>query len=168
MIAGPNGSGKTTLTDALRRSLDLGTYINTDEIALFLGGGSLGGGSAEERARRAQNQALQAVETALSAGRDFSFETVMSHPSKIYLLGRAWVSGFFVKLRFVSTSNPMINLTRVVARVQRGGHDVPPDKIKSRMSDPRAISTGPRNMPTKEPSSTIRYLTTFQAYPRSL
>jgi predicted ABC-type ATPase len=34
MVAGPNGSGKTTLTRHLAaRGIDLGIYINADDIA---------------------------------------------------------------------------------------------------------------------------------------
>ena len=32
MIAGPNGSGKSTLIELLRKSVDLGVYVNADDI----------------------------------------------------------------------------------------------------------------------------------------
>ena len=39
MVAGPNGSGKTTLTQWLReRGIELGDYINPDDIARELDG----------------------------------------------------------------------------------------------------------------------------------
>jgi predicted ABC-type ATPase len=66
------------------------------------------------------------------AKRSFSFETVMSHPSKIDILDRAKAAGFFVQLFFVGTDDPQTNIERVSLRVAQGGHDVPLDRIVSR------------------------------------
>ncbi len=62
----------------------------------------------------------------------FSFETVFSHPSKIDIMRQAAAAGYKVYLYFVSTESPEINIFRVQARKEKGGHDVPPDKIRSR------------------------------------
>ena len=62
----------------------------------------------------------------------FSGETVFSHPSKIELFHKAYSKGFRTYLYFVSTECPEININRVIARVQQGGHDVPNDKIVER------------------------------------
>ncbi len=62
----------------------------------------------------------------------FTFETVMSHPSKIDFIKSAVKSGYKVYLYFVSLENPELNKERVKARVQLKGHDVPSDKIESR------------------------------------
>ena len=62
----------------------------------------------------------------------FTFETVMSSPDKIELLKLAKKLGYKTYLYFVSTSDPLINISRVRNRVQQGGHDVPQDKIVSR------------------------------------
>ena len=89
MIAGPNGSGKTTLTNELRRrGLDFGEYINPDDIARELDGSDI------ERARAAQQEADRRREACLAGKRSFSFETVMSHPSKIEVLRKARAAGF--------------------------------------------------------------------------
>jgi predicted ABC-type ATPase len=40
--------------------------------------------------------------------------------------------GYKVYLYFVSTESPVINKSRVAARKEKGGHDVPVDKIESR------------------------------------
>jgi len=63
---------------------------------------------------------------------NFTFETVMSHPSKIEFLKQARKKGFKTYLYFICTRDPRINLKRVKARVSKGGHDVSPTKIKSR------------------------------------
>lgn len=68
----------------------------------------------------------------LSARHSFTFETVMSHPSKVDFLKLAQESGFRTYLYFVATDDPAINCSRVKNRVARGGHDVPQEKIVSR------------------------------------
>ncbi|MGN6417673.1 MAG: hypothetical protein ACTHMC_09290 [Pseudobacter sp.] len=68
----------------------------------------------------------------ISKGETFSFETVMSHPSKLETLQAAKAAGFKNYLYFVSTEDPSINKGRVASRVAKGGHDVPPDKIEER------------------------------------
>ena len=62
----------------------------------------------------------------------FSFETVFSHPSKLAIMRQAAEAGYKVYLYFVSTESPEINKFRVKARVEKGGHAVPEDKIASR------------------------------------
>lgn len=62
----------------------------------------------------------------------FTFETVMSHPSKLELLEQAQSLGYRTYLYYIATDDPEINISRVHARVQRGGHAVPEDKIVSR------------------------------------
>ena len=64
----------------------------------------------------------------------FSFETVMSHPSKVELMARARELGYDITLFFVATSDPEINVQRVEGRVSTGGHDVPHDRIRARYS----------------------------------
>jgi predicted ABC-type ATPase len=65
-------------------------------------------------------------------GSKFTFETVMSHPSKIEFINKAVAYGYKTYLYFVSLENPELNKERVKARVQLNGHDVPPEKIESR------------------------------------
>jgi predicted ABC-type ATPase len=62
----------------------------------------------------------------------FSFETVMSHRSKVDFMIRADDAGYDVTIYFVCTSDPEINVRRVENRVSRGGHDVPHERIVAR------------------------------------
>lgn len=127
VIAGPNGSGKSSLKDMLvRQGVNFGTYINADEIAKNLG---LTG---DAGAREAQKLADAAREHSLHNGEDFSFETVMSHQSKVQFMQLARQRGYEVCLYFVATADPSINVGRVEARVRLGGHDVPHDRIVAR------------------------------------
>jgi predicted ABC-type ATPase len=71
-------------------------------------------------------------EELLSAGKSFSFETVMSHPSKIDLFARARAAGYRTYLYFIATESPDINIYRIKRRVILGEHSVPQDKIVER------------------------------------
>jgi predicted ABC-type ATPase len=62
----------------------------------------------------------------------FTFETVLSHPSKLDFIKTAKAKGYKVYLYFVSLVDPIMNVERVRARVELGGHDVPADKIVER------------------------------------
>ncbi|WP_200797040.1 zeta toxin family protein [Rubritalea squalenifaciens] len=62
----------------------------------------------------------------------FSFETVMSHASKVELLLDARKRGYRTYLYYIATASPEINVNRVAIRVSQGGHPVPEDKIISR------------------------------------
>ena len=127
MVAGPNGSGKTTLTASLRQSgVNLGFYINPDDIAAELSG------DYDKRVLEAQETANKMRDKCLDEKVSFSFETVMSHPSKIEILKRAKARDFLVIVYFVSISDPRINVARVAQRVASGGHDVPEDRIVAR------------------------------------
>lgn len=127
VIAGPNGSGKSTLIAALRsQGVDFGAYFNADDVAASLTGPPI------EVARQAQEMVREKRAEALDKGIDHSFETVMSHVSHIEYMRAARAGGFEVRLFFVATDKPEINLGRVANRVAHGGHDVPQDRIVSR------------------------------------
>jgi predicted ABC-type ATPase len=127
VVAGPNGSGKSTLIRCLLDAgIDLGIHINPDDIARTL--------DLPEPQRTAQAQSIADFErdTCLRRRESFSFETVMSHPSKVEVMIRAHDAGYDVTLYFVATSDPEINVQRVEDRVSMGGHDVPHERIRAR------------------------------------
>ena len=127
VVAGPNGSGKTTLTNTIRSTgIDFGSYINPDDIAAELDG------PYADRVRRAQSIADERRAYCVKNRDSFSFESVMSHPSKLDVMRAARDAGVNVILYFVATDDPQINVTRVANRVARGGHDVPEDRIIAR------------------------------------
>jgi predicted ABC-type ATPase len=134
IIAGPNGSGKSTLTQQMRDDgVDLGIYINPDEIALQLRADfAFREVSGAQLAAIAQKKAGDKRQDCLASRLSFSFETVMSHPSKIDVLKQARRLGYFVMLYFVATASPTLNVQRVRQRVALGGHAVPEDRIVSR------------------------------------
>lgn len=115
VVAGPNGSGKSTLINHLiKKGVDFGRYINADDIARE------NSWTGDEGALKAQAEANRLRDEYLTARFDFSFETVMSPPSKVEFMARARSAGYNVNLFFVATSDLVLNLERVRARVALG------------------------------------------------
>lgn len=77
----------------------------------------------------------------LEEGWTFTFETVMSHPSKIDFMRDARARGYRVYLYFVATDDPVINIDRVRRRVVQGGHPVDDDKVIERYHKSIALMT---------------------------
>jgi predicted ABC-type ATPase len=119
VYAGPNGSGKSTFTEILGT---FGKYINADEIKKQISCSDL------EAAKIAEQIREESVESLI----DFSFETVLSTDRNINLLIRAKERGYFIKVFYVLTKNPKINISRIKTRFDKGGHPVPTEKIISR------------------------------------
>ena len=119
VFAGPNGSGKSTITSG--RPI-VGIYVNADDIKRHRGSSDL----------EAAQEAELLRESFLKSRKDFTFETVLSTERNLILLENAKISGYHIESVFVLTADPELNVRRVKARVLKGGHDVPEDKIRSR------------------------------------
>jgi predicted ABC-type ATPase len=130
MIAGPNGSGKTTVTTSLRRDQwsEGVEYINPDDIAKE----KFGDWNSRDAIISAANWAENRREELLKQKAGIAFETEFSAPDKVNFIQRAKRAGYFLRVFFVSTSDPRINASRVMRRVMNGGHTVPLEKIVSR------------------------------------
>lgn len=130
IIAGPNGSGKTSITQQfLHHEWAEGTtYINPDQIAKDV----FGDWNDSEAVLKAANYCSELREKCLAERKSFVFETVFSAQDKIDFVLRAKQAGFFIRIFFISTSDPSINAARIAKRVMKGGHDVPITKIISR------------------------------------
>lgn len=68
----------------------------------------------------------------LATGENFATETVFSHPSKLEFIEEAKAAGYYVRMLFFCLEDPSMNIGRVALRVQRGGHNVPGDRIATR------------------------------------
>ncbi|MGK9119083.1 zeta toxin family protein [Olivibacter jilunii] len=68
----------------------------------------------------------------LEKGISYSFETVMSHISKLDEIQNAKDLGYKTYLYFVCLDDSQLNISRVQNRVEKGGHAVPKDKIITR------------------------------------
>lgn len=68
----------------------------------------------------------------ITQNKSFSFETVMSHTSKIDEIKHVVSLGYNAYLYFVCIDSPEVNVSRVNNRVEKGGHEVAEDKIIDR------------------------------------
>ena len=129
IIAGPNGSGKTSITQKfLHHEWAEGTTYIPDQVAKDM----FGDWNNSAAVLKAANYCSELRERCLAEKKSFVFETVFSAQDKIDFVIRAKQAGFFIRIFFISTSNPAINASRIAKRVMKGGHDVPITKIISR------------------------------------
>lgn len=130
IVAGPNGSGKTTTTIQLLESewSEDSLYINPDNIAQE----TFGDWNSPEAVLKAAHLATEKRYECLEQKKDFVFETVFSSDEKLEFVRKAKAAGFFIRLFFVCTKDPEINVLRITKRFLEGGHEVPISKIISR------------------------------------
>ena len=137
ILAGPNGSGKTTFAANLaQHAWGQGCrFLNADEMAE-----QLGGWNNPECVAAAQLRVREELQAALLRRESIMYEPVFSHPSKLELIRQARDLGYFIRLFFICTESPRINIDRVAERYSKGGHTVPGDKVSSRYN--RALMYG--------------------------
>lgn len=128
VIAGCNGSGKTTFYERFLASTEL-PYVNPDVIAKDLNG--LG---EEERAGMAAALAETLRQNYFESGQSFITETVLSDPvgDKVAKFAAAQVQGYWLDVHYIGLASAFLSQARVMDRVERGGHDVPDDRLLAR------------------------------------
>ena len=161
VLAGPNGAGKSTFYDVFLAGSPL-PFLNADLFAAETGVDSF------EAARILDATRERMIEDRLG----FITETVFSDPygAKLDMLRKAVAAGYEVTLIYIGVANAELSARRVDQRVERGGHDVPRDRIASRFERSlanlaRAIELAPTvelydNSLVEEP---YRLVATFQA-----
>lgn len=127
MLVGGNGAGKTTFYEQFLRPKNL-PFINADIIAK-----QLFPEAPEENSLKAAKIAEQIRMENLRDGISFCFETVFSHPSKIDFIATAKALGYRIYLVWIHVEHRDLNVARVAQRVKNGGHNVPVDKIHTRI-----------------------------------
>ncbi|GAB3306611.1 AAA family ATPase [Haliea atlantica] len=130
VIAGVNGAGKSSVAGAYLRQQGA-DYFNPDEISQQL---------------RAENPQLSKTKAdaeawqtgyrlllrAIEEGRDYIFETTLGGSTICETLHQAIDQGGQVRVFFVGLESSDLHVARVAARVSRGGHRIPEDKIRQR------------------------------------
>ena len=152
VLAGHNGSGKSTLwyerlVPILRMPL-----INADRLTLSILPPADQRGQLPEWANRLRDRddrwqrlSQEGVQAFLSLIMEkrmpFAFETVFSHwqkrpdgtvESKADIIQKLQAEGYYVVLLFVGLSSATLSILRVAMRRQRGGHDVPLNRLRER------------------------------------
>jgi predicted ABC-type ATPase len=130
VIAGTNGAGKSSIIGMFMRHRG-GEYFNADEWARVLRERQpeLEQTDANALAWRAGREMLEA---AIENGRDYTFETTLGGNTIPLLISRAAARGHRVTLWFLGLERPETHIDRVRARVRRGGHDIPEERIRER------------------------------------
>lgn len=128
IISGCNGSGKTTASYMLLPELlDCSEFVNSDEFAK-----SLAPFHPESAYITASRYMLRKSQYLFEKREDFCIETTLATRSLIKMVRSAQEQGYFVTVVYLWLRNPEIAVQRVAARVEAGGHDVPPDVIRRR------------------------------------
>lgn len=131
LLAGGNGSGKSTFYRMFLKPRGV-MFINADLIA-----GDIVSSKSETASYKAARIAERIIANMLDRGVSFCFETVFSHASKIDIVARAKSLNYEVILVYIHLETLDLNEARVRQRVEEGGHDVPAEKIRSRL--PRVL-----------------------------
>lgn len=136
VLAGTNGAGKSSVAAALFRSSEP-AWFDPDAVAARL--------RALEPARSAADANAQAwrigvalLQRAIDGDGDHAFETTLGGRTISQLLEEAASRGCEVRMLFVGLEGVERHLARVQARVARGGHDIPEDRIRARYDTSRA------------------------------
>jgi predicted ABC-type ATPase len=130
VFAGVNGSGKSSILGEFIRSQG-GDFFNPDSFAkeLMAANPSLSLKSAQIQAWQTGRDEL---ERSIASGDKFSFETTLGGETIPRILFFAAKSGTKVSVYYIGLNSVELNIERVAARVERGGHDIPIDKIRQR------------------------------------
>ncbi len=139
ILAGGNGAGKSTFYRTQLAPFGL-PFINADILAK-----ELYPQSPEEHSYDAAKLATEMRFRLLHEGRSFCFETVFSHPSKIDFVAQAKVLAYEVILVFIHLDTIYLNQARIAQRISEGGHNVPDEKVASRI--PRLLQNIKKTLP---------------------
>lgn len=105
IIAGPNGAGKSSI---FKRVALPGQFINADDFAR-----QLNPSSPEKASLEAGRMVMKTLDTVLTAGADFTYETTLSSHQSLNVVRRAKGSGYRILLIFVTLYSATLHVKRV-------------------------------------------------------
>lgn len=130
MAAGTNGAGKSVIAGEFLAARADGIYFNPDLVAKAMV--DKDGLTLAEANARAWNLGFELLNRSIERNEDFSFETTLGGNSIVQALLRAAALGLDVHVFYVGLDSPQRHIARVAARVVRGGHPIPAEKIRER------------------------------------
>jgi predicted ABC-type ATPase len=130
VAAGTNGAGKSVIAGEFLSARAAGAYFNPDHAARGLV--DRDGLTLAEANARAWNLGFELLNRSIEHNEDFSFETTLGGNSITQALLRAAASGLDVWMFYVGLDSRERHIARVAARVRRGGHPIPSEKIRER------------------------------------
>lgn len=130
VFAGVNGSGKSSILGERIQSAG-GSFFNPDTFTreLMAADPSL---TLEEAQSVAWSFGRDSLEDAIAKGRNFAFETTLGGNTITRILLNAAKSGTRISVFYIGLESVDINIARVAARVAKGGHAIPTEKIMQR------------------------------------
>ena len=128
VLAGVNGAGKSTAGERELTQAGL-VWFNPDTFTRKLMEAS--GASLEDANAMAWQQGVRQLDTALTNGTDYAFETTLGGNTIARTLREASRT-HDVTMWFCGLDSPERHIARVRQRVSRGGHDIPEAKIRER------------------------------------
>lgn len=126
IIAGPNGAGKTTASmEYLDKDLKCLEFVNADNIAY-----GLSPFRPESVAVSAGRIMLDRISELIDKNVDFAIETTLSSKTLMEKIIKTKSHQYEVILLFYWLSSSELAKERVIKRVAKGGHNIPPDVIE--------------------------------------
>jgi predicted ABC-type ATPase len=130
VLAGTNGAGKSSIAGAM--FLAKGTdYFNPDDVAARIRHAKPHLSKAEANSQ-AWYQGKRLLQRAIAERLNFAFETTLGGNTIPAVLGSALSAGLEVRVWYVGLSSVELHIARVRARVEKGGHPIPEEKIRDR------------------------------------
>jgi predicted ABC-type ATPase len=135
ILAGVNGAGKSSIGEGIFNA-EGSSVFNPDTVAREIR--ALHPDISLSLANAHAWQIGKALlEQAIRERKDYRFETTLGGRTITRLLQEAALGGHRLHVWFCGLATPELHLRRVRARVSRGGHDIPEDKIRERWNASR-------------------------------
>lgn len=135
VLAGTNGAGKSTVGGAALLSAGIEFY-NPDQVTRDILH-AYPGRSQEQANAEAWQRGADLLRAAIAVPHNFAFETTLGGDTITNLLASAMQKGLAVQMWYCALASPELHIKRVRARVKRGGHDIPENKIRERYDTSR-------------------------------
>ena len=135
VLAGTNGAGKSSIAGAtfLAKGAD---YFNPDDAAARIRHAKPHLSEAEANSQ-AWNQGTRLLQRAIAERCNFAFETTLGGNTIPALLSSALSAELEVRVWYAGLSSVGLHIARVRARVEKGGHPIPEQKIRQRFDRSR-------------------------------
>ena len=135
VLAGTNGAGKSSIAGAM--FLAKGAhYFNPDAAAARIRQARPHLSQAEANSQ-AWTQGIRLLQRAIAERVNFAFETTLGGNTIPALLSSALSAGLEVRIWYAGLSSVELHIARVRARVAKGGHPIPEQKIRERFDRSR-------------------------------
>lgn len=128
IISGCNGAGKTTASyTLLPEMLECSQFVNSDEFAK-----GLAPFSPEKASIQASRYMVLKIRYLFRKKEDFGIETTLATRTLLKTIRQAQEEGYLVTLMYFWLNSPDLAVSRVRARVEAGGHNIPEETIRRR------------------------------------